>query len=437
MEPVNKRNYDTQQRRALAEQGKALPDGSFPIVDRADLANALQAIGRAGNRKMAEEHIRRRAKDLDALDMLPDWAMAKAKVTPLSNALSTLLADSYSVYHDAHGYHWNVKGMDFAQYHELFAEIAGDIYGSIDDIAENMLKIEADAPFRMSELSQMRTIAEGKPDNSPQQMATELLREIDGLITTLKRTFDVATAENEQGIADFIAGRIDMTQKWAWQLRSSIGVQKSTLAKSDEQVLDAMHQVLSLFMSEDEIAILRAEVEKANGIVNTTGVARDHLEKAAAIMAGAVATRSFGGNRSAAASYAARVRWGSGSGSSGSMGQKTTSPVGAAGWQQVDAAGSKAMNDIDATLGSGHPEHQRVADAIGLLKMSRRADKGGEGEVLPDAASRAHRDAGTAGMMLTLASRVKGVPESVGRLATMVNDIAAKLKARAEEARKS
>ena len=79
MEPVEKRNYNTEQRRQLADEGKALPDGSYPIVDKADLANALQAVGRASNRAQVEAHIRRRAKALDAMDMLPDWAMTKTE----------------------------------------------------------------------------------------------------------------------------------------------------------------------------------------------------------------------------------------------------------------------------------------------------------------------------------------------------------------------
>lgn len=367
MEPVNKRNYDTQQRRALAEQGKALPDGSFPIVDRADLANALQAIGRAANRQLAEQHIRRRAKALDAMDMLPDWAMAKAKVTPLTNALSTLLADSYSVYHDAHGFHWNVKGTDFAQYHELFAEISDDIYGSIDDIAENILKIEGDAPFRMSQLAQMRTVPEGSPDNTPQDMATELLREINGLLVTLKRTFDVATQENEQGIADFIAGRIDMTQKWAWQLRSSVGVQKTVISMADKMVLKAMHDsALEVMTLPEWIGVIK-EVAKAGGIRNLDGYALVALEKA---------KQSFGGDRSAAGRYAAQQRWSKRTGvSDGAV--ATKNPAGAGEAMNMEMIG-KTHDEAISAVGASTPTGKKLVEAKTKLDESRKADVTGD-----------------------------------------------------------
>jgi hypothetical protein len=65
-------NYTTAAREHLAKQGTALPDGSYPIVNVADLKNAIQAIGRAKNPVAAKAHIIKRAKALDATDALPD-----------------------------------------------------------------------------------------------------------------------------------------------------------------------------------------------------------------------------------------------------------------------------------------------------------------------------------------------------------------------------
>lgn len=151
--------------------------------------------------------------------------MDKADGT-LVQALSVLLADTVSVYHEAHGFHWNVKGSDFSQYHGLFGEIYEDLYGSVDPIAENILKMGSDAPFQLSQFVGLRTIPESQPANDPQSMAMELLDCVNKLVSTLNRAFEVANANNQQGIANFIAERIDKTQKWAWQLRSSVGVQK-------------------------------------------------------------------------------------------------------------------------------------------------------------------------------------------------------------------
>ena len=63
-------NFTVEKRLELAKEGKALPDGSFPIVDIADLRNADKAFSRAKNEGLVKRHIERRAKDLGALDAL-------------------------------------------------------------------------------------------------------------------------------------------------------------------------------------------------------------------------------------------------------------------------------------------------------------------------------------------------------------------------------
>jgi hypothetical protein len=52
----------------------AMPDGSYPIKSRNDLRNAISSYGRAKNPESVKAHIKRRAKALGALSMLPkDW----------------------------------------------------------------------------------------------------------------------------------------------------------------------------------------------------------------------------------------------------------------------------------------------------------------------------------------------------------------------------
>ena len=74
-----KREYDTQERRQMAEMGQAMPDGSFPIKTVQDLRNAIQSVGRASNYESAKRHIVRRARALGMVQMLPqDWNIKKS-----------------------------------------------------------------------------------------------------------------------------------------------------------------------------------------------------------------------------------------------------------------------------------------------------------------------------------------------------------------------
>jgi len=58
-------------------------------------------------------------------------------------------------------------------------------------------------------------------------MLEELLANNGQMLELLNKTFQVATKENQQGIANFIAERIDAKQKHGWMLRSYLKEQRA------------------------------------------------------------------------------------------------------------------------------------------------------------------------------------------------------------------
>lgn len=79
-EDMDKRDYSMDARRRMAESGEAMPDGAFPIANKGDLMDAIRSVGRASNYAAAKQHIMRRARALDAMDMLPeDWRNSATK----------------------------------------------------------------------------------------------------------------------------------------------------------------------------------------------------------------------------------------------------------------------------------------------------------------------------------------------------------------------
>ena len=139
----------------------------------------------------------------------------------LIESLKVCLSNAVTMSFVAKGYHWNVEGQDFSQYHALFDTIYEDVYDSIDPLAENIRKMDDYAPFTLSKFIDFRTVESKDVKPEPQAMAKALLTVNEGVLKALKEAFDDATDADEQGIADFLAGRIDMHQKWAWQLRAS------------------------------------------------------------------------------------------------------------------------------------------------------------------------------------------------------------------------
>lgn len=139
----------------------------------------------------------------------------------LNNSLKTLLADTVTMYFVAQGFHWNVEGEDFYQYHELFQEVYEDVYSAIDPIAEDVRKLGEYAPYTLSKFTDLRTVEPKDVRPNAKAMAKELIRINDALIESIGKAFKDAEKAGEQGIMDFLAGRDDMHKKWRWMLTAS------------------------------------------------------------------------------------------------------------------------------------------------------------------------------------------------------------------------
>jgi starvation-inducible DNA-binding protein len=149
--------------------------------------------------------------------------------SPLSQALATCLANATIMYHHAHAFHWNVVGADFPEWHDKFAEIYDDVYGSLDPLAENIRKLGDTVPFTLDELTQVASVDDENPsDNAAPTLVASLLATNTTVLNDLNDAFSEADDMDEQGIANFLAERIDAHQRWNWQLSVT------TVAKSED-----------------------------------------------------------------------------------------------------------------------------------------------------------------------------------------------------------
>ena len=69
---MEKKEFSDARRKQLAREGKAMPDGSYPIVNEQDLKNAIRSWGRGGAKPADKAHIIRRAKAIGKYDLVPD-----------------------------------------------------------------------------------------------------------------------------------------------------------------------------------------------------------------------------------------------------------------------------------------------------------------------------------------------------------------------------
>lgn len=144
--------------------------------------------------------------------------------TALIAALKELLGNIYVMYFRAHGAHWNVEGPLFVSLHEFFGELAADVYGSADVIAEAIRQHDAYAPFNLSHVVKLATIPDAvmtfENGGAPTALLQDLFNVNELMRGSLKKAFRAANQAEDDGLANFIQDRMAAHQKWMWQLRA-------------------------------------------------------------------------------------------------------------------------------------------------------------------------------------------------------------------------
>jgi starvation-inducible DNA-binding protein len=140
----------------------------------------------------------------------------------LQQALKIAFASEFSFYLKAHYFHWNVEGVNFQQYHELFGDIYEEVYESIDEFAENIRKARAYTPGSLTRFSMLSAIDDETSVPDSRTMCEELLADSDRMADLFKLTFQLSEQAEEYGLSDFLASRQDAHRKHSWMLRASL-----------------------------------------------------------------------------------------------------------------------------------------------------------------------------------------------------------------------
>jgi starvation-inducible DNA-binding protein len=138
----------------------------------------------------------------------------------LADDLKTLLATQYAFVIKAQFFHWNVEGMHFSQLHKFFGKIYEEVNGAIDATAEYIRILEEYTPGSFERFQELSLISGQIKVPRARLMLQELLEDNLVVIDLLNQCFAAAEQENQQGIADFIAGRIDAQGKHGWMLKA-------------------------------------------------------------------------------------------------------------------------------------------------------------------------------------------------------------------------
>ena len=138
--------------------------------------------------------------------------------------LKSLTADCVALKFKAHGYHWNVEGDDFPQWHDKLSDIYEDMEGAIDTFAEwiRMIDVNSYAPFKLSRFAELTSVPETEVTSDPMDMIADLCESLDIVTAKIRAAAQMTTNAGEFGLANFLGDRQTAHQKWCWQLRASI-----------------------------------------------------------------------------------------------------------------------------------------------------------------------------------------------------------------------
>jgi len=147
----------------------------------------------------------------------------------LANQLANLLADTYSLYLTTQNFHWNVEGPHFHSLHLLFETQYTELATAVDTIAEAIRSIGFYAPGTFASYAKRATLKQ--PDTLPHDMGmVEKLKEgHETLLNELRNALPLSEGKGLEMVNDLLMDRIDIHEKTAWMLRSTLKEGSQTL----------------------------------------------------------------------------------------------------------------------------------------------------------------------------------------------------------------
>ncbi|AGM40496.1 Ferritin and Dps [Spiribacter salinus M19-40] len=140
----------------------------------------------------------------------------------IAEGVSRVLADSYSLYLKTHNFHWNVTGPMFNSLHAMFEEQYTELATAVDEIAERIRALGAQAPGSYSDYQRLTAIPEESGAPEAMEMVRQLMRDHETVARTAREAFAVADGAHDEPTADLLTQRMQLHEKTAWMLRSML-----------------------------------------------------------------------------------------------------------------------------------------------------------------------------------------------------------------------
>jgi starvation-inducible DNA-binding protein len=137
--------------------------------------------------------------------------------------LNQQLADTFDLYGQAKQAHWNVKGPQFHQLHELFDDLADQVSGYVDLIAERATALGGTALGTVRMAAEASRLTEYPLDAGGSLQHVEALAErFAALAATTRSAIEAAEKEGDAATADLLTEVSRGLDKSLWFLEAHL-----------------------------------------------------------------------------------------------------------------------------------------------------------------------------------------------------------------------
>ncbi len=139
----------------------------------------------------------------------------------ITEGLSRLLADTYTLYLTTHNFHWNVTGPMFNSLHAMFMAQYTELWTAVDPIAERIRSLGHAAPGSYAAFGKLSSVPDA-PATPPKalEMVRILVQGHEAVARTARSLYPVVEQAGDEPTADLLTQRLTVHEQAAWMLRS-------------------------------------------------------------------------------------------------------------------------------------------------------------------------------------------------------------------------
>lgn len=134
----------------------------------------------------------------------------------LAHLLNDLLADYSVLYQNVRGYHWNVKGDKFFEFHLKFEELYNNLFIKIDEVAERILTLGYTPKHKFSDYLKTTQLTESTQVTNGYASVEEILSAFKILLSKQRHILSLASEIDDEGTNAQMSDYIREQEKLVW-----------------------------------------------------------------------------------------------------------------------------------------------------------------------------------------------------------------------------